>query len=305
MDPLSLRDVSNGLGDTAGKKKKKKSNKIVPVEEEGSSGAAPTEHKQNDKTPKKLKPLKLKSAKKGVANGVSQAETTEASQAETHTADIFQAHADSAADDVAQNSGDRETGGREVKMIEQHVPPWWKPPLGSDPVAGAEADHARVGNWRDGRDYAMQARRENQPHVPAKELYESSKSGSPGPFSLCLPVFSQRKPNLSDLGVGICLYFDTLRAYGVLFFGLFLLNSLSIIITFATNPMAGKDTHTHMHTHTHTRTHRHSHLPPIRWQVRKPWRMVEFLPFSASSRLALCSRALSATQRAATKTCVC
>ena len=241
MDPLSLRDVSNGLGDTAGKKKKKKSNKIAPVEEEGNSGAAPTEH-QNDKTPQKLKPLKLKSAKKGVVNGVSQAETTAALQTETHAADIVEAHADSAADEVPQNSGDRETGGREVKMIEQqNVPPWWKPPLGSDPVAGAEADHARVENWRDGRDYAMQARRENQPHVPAKELYESSKSGSPEPFSLCLPVFSQREPNLSDLGVGICLYFDTLRAYGVLFFGLFLLNSLSIIITFATNPMAGKE----------------------------------------------------------------
>jgi hypothetical protein len=46
---------------------------------------------------------------------------------------------------------------------------------------------------------------------------------------------------VNQQGAGICIYFDTLRAYACLFCGLFLLNSLSIITTFLTNPWVGTD----------------------------------------------------------------
>jgi hypothetical protein len=64
--------------------------------------------------------------------------------------------------------------------------------------------------------------------VPPKYTYaESFERGwrqAGQPFSLCIPVLSDKKPNLSDLGVGICLYFETLRAYGFLFLLLFLVD---------------------------------------------------------------------------------
>jgi len=86
---------------------------------------------------------------------------------------------------------------------------------------------------------------QNQPRVPPKDAYaesfERSWRQAGQPFSLCIPVLSEKEPNLSDLGVGICLYFETLRAYGLLFLLLFMVNAPCIIMTFLVNPSAHTD----------------------------------------------------------------
>jgi len=234
------------------KKKKKKANRVAPAPDGAEDGAEDEQLRKmrawlDSATPakptKKLKPLKPKSAKTGVpaADGGDagpEQEGVAASAAQAEPADAAGAALEGAG---AGGAGDAESAHAEV------VQPWWVPPCGTDPVSGAEAEHgiSMLTDFEDGRRAAWEARVQNQPRVPPKDAY-AAWHGKPGrragqPFSLCIPVLSENEPNLADLGVGVCLYFETLRAYGLLFLLLFLLNSPCIIMTFLVNPSAYTD----------------------------------------------------------------
>lgn len=57
-------------------------------------------------------------------------------------------------------------------------------------------------------------------------------------YSLCAPVFSDVKPSLGDMGIGISLYFDTVKLMGWAFLAMFVFGLPSIIVTFIANPDA-------------------------------------------------------------------
>ena len=243
MDASAALDAPPSLTVTT-KKKKKKSNRVAPGAEAGplcdaaatdghTSALWPKEQAPAVKT-KKLKPLK-KASKHAVV------ETDTASRQQTAGA-AEGVPAGDGNDCAAESASDGTRVGGAVARGAPEVPPWWVPPCGSETVPGAETDHGitMVTDLEQGVQDAIETRTKNQPRVPVKDEYVGSQC-APGPFPLGTPVFSRTQPNLSDLGMGICLYFDTLRAYGFLFLGLFLLNSASIVITFLTNPSAGRD----------------------------------------------------------------
>jgi hypothetical protein len=52
------------------------------------------------------------------------------------------------------------------------------------------------------------------------------------------PTYSETKPNLGDMGIGISLYFDTVKILGWMFLLMFICGVPSIIVTFVANPEA-------------------------------------------------------------------
>jgi hypothetical protein len=157
-------------------------------------------------------------------------------------------------EDATEGAGEKEEGGGRRGRRKNRVAPEEKE--GEDaaaheggPIDGPEAQRDQAAPSAKGSDTeapwnreeavkeALANRERNEPRVPNKEL-DGYSGLSGGKFPLTVPGFSTERPNLGDFGVGVCLYFETLRVFSLVFFAMFLLGIPSLVLTFAANPDA-------------------------------------------------------------------
>jgi hypothetical protein len=156
-------------------------------------------------------------------------------------------------EDATEGAGEKEDGGGRRGRRKNRVAPEEKEGENAavhegGPIERAEAqgdgapsakgiDIEAPWNREEAVKEALANRERNEPRVPNKEV--GGYSGlSGGKFPLMAPSFSAERPNLGDFGVGICLYFETLRVFSLVFFAMFLLGIPSLVLTFAANPDA-------------------------------------------------------------------
>lgn len=133
-----------------------------------------------------------------------------------------------------ETAGAEPTQGRPEAVIDVTSPTGERTWAKRSSVASVEASiiKDRKAAVQEAKAYAS----DRQPRVmskPGKPEYEKLEGQK---YPLSCPVFDPEKPCIADLGIGVSLYFTTLKRLMVVFFLMFLLGIPSLTITFMANP---------------------------------------------------------------------